>query len=770
MTAPPRTYGDGTPLHRDAPHESGLRHTTGEALYVDDLPDPAGLLHAVLVTSPVARGRLLGIDVARARGLPGVAAVLTAADVPGDNRVGPIVHDEPVLAEGDLLWNGQPVALVLADTRERARVAALAVALDVQAAPPVLTIEDAVAAGRWLTDPHVIARGDVEAALRASAVRIDGVVRTPGQDHFYLETHCALAVPGEGRTFHVWSSTQHPTEIQRMVAHVLGLADHAVVCEVPRLGGGFGGKESQATTFACLAALGALRTGRPCKVWLDRAEDMRITGKRHPFRGTYRAGFDAGGRLQALDVEMIADGGATLDLTGPIVDRSLFHLDNGYFVPALRFVGRAVRTDLPSNTAFRGFGGPQGMVVVEDAMERAASRLGLDPVEVRRRNYYGPAPRDRAPYGQEVPDCRLPAMTDRLLADAGHAAWKAEVAAFNARATHTKRGLGFVPVKFGISFTNALLNQAGAFVLVYADGSVQLNHGGTEMGQGLHTKMVAVCADALGVEVGVIRAMPTSTEKVPNTSATAASSGSDLNGQAVREACEAIRGRMAPVAATLLGVDEARVRFAGGAAWAADGRTVPFAEVAKQCWLRRIPLSATGYYRTPGIGYDRAKGEGTPFFYYAYGVCLAEVEVSGLTGEHRLRRVEILHDCGDALVPSVDLGQVEGAFVQGVGWLTTEEVVYGPDGRCVTKGPSTYKVPAVGDVPLAFRVRLLDAATQPGTIGGSKAVGEPPLMLAIAVVHAIRAAIGAFGKGEPELALPATAEAILLAVERQRGT
>jgi xanthine dehydrogenase molybdopterin binding subunit len=757
MTLPPSRSA----LHRDAPHESGLRHTTGEARYVDDLVEPPGLLHGVIVTSPVARGRLLAVHA------PAGAVVLTAADVPGENRIGPIVHDEPVLADGEVLWHGQPVAIAFAATREEARVVADAVRVEVRAEPPVLTIEDAEAQGRWLLEPHVIARGDVDAALAAAHLRVEGVVRTPGQDHFYLETHCALSVPGEGRTMHVWSSTQHPTEIQRMVAHVLDVPDAAVVVEVTRLGGGFGGKESQATTFAALAALGARRTGQPCKVWLDRGEDMRITGKRHPFRGTYRAGFDADGKLLALDVEVVADGGATIDLTGPIVDRSLFHLDNAYFVPALRFVGKAVRTDLPSNTAFRGFGGPQGMVVVEDAMERAAARLGLDPVELRRRNFYGPAPRDRTPYGMEVPDCRIGRMTDRLVARADLPAWRAEVAAFNARSKHVKRGIGFVPVKFGISFTNSLLNQAGALVLVYADGSVQLNHGGTEMGQGLHTKMLAVCADVLGVDVGTVRVMDTSTAKVPNTSATAASAGSDLNGQAVREACEIVRERMRPVAEDLLGASD--VRFEAGAC-SGGGRSIPFGQVAKECWIRRISLSSTGFYRTPGIAYDRAKGAGTPFYYFAYGVCLAEVEVNGLTGEHRVRRVEILHDVGDSLVPTIDLGQIEGAFVQGMGWLTTESVLYGPDGRCLTKGPSTYKVPAVGDVPEVFRVELLADAAQPGTIGGSKAVGEPPFMLAIAVPHALRDAVRAFGPGEVHLALPASAEAILMAVERSKGS
>ncbi|MEQ1505633.1 MAG: xanthine dehydrogenase molybdopterin binding subunit [Myxococcota bacterium] len=761
MTAPPRSV-----LHQPAPHESGLLHATGGARYVDDLPEPAGLLHGVLVLSSVARGRLRGIDAAGCG--PGIT-VLTAADIPGDPWVGPVVHDEPVLAVAELLYAGMPVALVLAETREAARAAAARVVVDVEPLPageaPVLTIDDAIAADRWFGEPHVIARGDLAAGFAASAVVIDGVVDTPAQDHFYLETHCALAAVDE-RAITVWSSTQHPTEIQRMVARVLGWSDAQVTCVVPRLGGGFGGKESQATAFACLAAVGAVATGRPCKVWLTRHEDMVVTGKRHPFRTRYRAGFDRDGRILAFEADVISDGGCTFDLSLPIVDRCLFHLDNAYRLPAVWLRGRVARTDKASNTAFRGFGGPQGMVVVEDAIERAAGRLGLDPIEVRRRNYYRD-PADTTPYGQRVEDPRIGPMTDRLVADADYARRRAELDAHNARATHTRRGLGFVPVKFGISFTNALLNQAGALVLVYADGSVQLNHGGTEMGQGLHTKMVAVCADVLGVRPEAVRPMPTSTDKVPNTSATAASSGSDLNGQAVREACAVLKARMAPVAAALLGLDPGRdgeVGFADGAVHGPDGASIPFARVAKQCWLDRVSLSATGFYRTPGIAYDRAAGRGTPFYYFAYGVALAEVELSGLTGEHRIRRIDVVHDVGDSLVPSIDVGQVEGALVQGIGWLTNEDVVYGSDGRVRTVGPSTYKIPSVGDVPLALNVALLDGQPQAGTIGGSKAVGEPPFMLGIAVWNALRDAVRAFGVAEPALARPATPEALLRAV------
>jgi xanthine dehydrogenase large subunit len=755
----PVTPTPGPRLHQDAPHEAGHKHVTGLARYVDDLPAP-GCVHGVIVRSPVAHGRLLGVDVPPLG--PGVLRVLTAVDIPGDNAVGPIVHDEPVLARDELTWKGQPVALVLGDTREVARAFAERVVVRCEVLPPVLDLEAAEAQGAWLLEPHVIARGDVEVALGSAPHTLMGEVRTPAQDHFYLETQVTLAVPEEsalsdGPSFRLYSSTQHPTELQRMVAHVLHVAEADVVVEVPRMGGGFGGKESQATLPACLAALGAAHTGRACKVWLDRGEDMRITGKRHPFRGRWRAGFDAQGRLLALDAELVADGGCSLDLTGPIVDRALFHLDNAYFVPVLRFVGKAVRTNTPSNTAFRGFGGPQGALVIEDVMERIALHLGLDPVEVRRRNYYGPAPRNIAPYGQEVPEARVDRITSQLVDAVDLTGWRAEIAAFNVAHRHHKRGLGFTPVKFGISFTNALLNQAGALVLVYADGTVQLNHGGTEMGQGLHTKMRAVAADVFGVPTARVRVMTTSTEKVPNTSATAASSGSDLNGQAVRAACLVVRERMDAVAAEL-GVPP-------------DQFGASFRQIATACWLRRVSLSSTGFYATPGIVYDRPRGAGTPFYYYAYGAAFTEVEVNGWTGENRVRRVEILHDVGNPLVPSIDRGQVEGAFVQGMGWLTTEEVRYGADGDCVTRGPSTYKIPSVGDVPEVFRVRLLEDAAQPGTIGGSKAVGEPPFLHGISVWMALRDAVAAFGNRSvpTSLALPATAENVLFAVDQQRG-
>ena len=851
----PRVAPAASPLHAPSPHDSGLKHTSGEALYVDDLPAPPGLLLGHLVTSPHAHARLLRLDTTRARALPGVRAVLTAQDIPGHNQVGAVFHDEPLLAQvgEEVHFLGQTVALVLAERADVARQAAALVEAEYAPLPALLTIEQAVKAGAFLSEPHTIRRDDVHAALAAAPVRVSGECMTGAQDHFYLETQVSLAAPGEDGAVHLWSSTQHPTEVQTLVAEVLGVGRQMVVVEVPRMGGGFGGKETQAAPFACLAALGARHTGRPVKVWLNRDQDMAWTGKRHPFWGHYEAGLDAEGRLLALKVELVSDGGWSSDLSRAILDRALFHLDNAYFVPALEFTGRVARTNLPSNTAFRGFGGPQGMFVMEEVLNHAAEKLGLDPARVRERNYYRDAPHDTTPYGQRVLDNRLERLHAELLASSDYVRRREEIERFNAGSRWTKRGIGLQPVKFGISFTTSFLNQAGAFVVLYTDGTVQLNHGGTEMGQGLHTKMRAICAHELGVPPERIRVMHTATDKVPNTSATAASSGADLNGQAVKDACDVLRERMRPVAARLLQLDAlgltydnghvfhpavprtkvhfsevitryepirqweilttlarqrpvsevvaleqqgsarredpppdehfaSKLRFVAGLVSHPDlpGRTVRFADVVHATYHAQLSLSATGYYRTPDITYDRDKGRGKPFHYYAFGAAVVEVEVSGLTGEHRMRRVDILHDVGTSLVPNIDKGQVEGAFIQGVGWLTCEEVLFrlqgNParglrEGELLTHSPDTYKIPAVGDAPEDFRVALLERAPQPNSIHGSKAVGEPPFMLALGVVTALRHAVAAFGppRTPVELASPATPEALLRAVEKARG-
>jgi xanthine dehydrogenase large subunit len=763
-------------LHQDALHESGYRHTTGEAQYVDDLATPHGTCIGYVVTSTVAHGTISSIDAIQAKGMPGIHCVLFVDDIPGDPFIGPIIHDEPLLAQNTVHYLGQPIGLVVGDSREQCRTAAQTIAIQYDLLPALLTIEEATRAESFLTETHTIARGDVSAALGDAAVSIAGECRNGFQDHFYLETQASLVIPGEDETFHVYSSTQHPTEIQKLVALILGIGAHKVVCEVPRMGGAFGGKESQSSHFACLAALGAHHSGRPVKVWLNRDEDMTITGKRHPFWTRYQAGFNDEGTLTALQVEIYSNGGWSIDLSGPILDRALFHLDNAYFIEHLQFKGRVCRTNLPSNTAFRGFGGPQGMLVVEDAINRYAERTGKDPAEVRAKNFYGPAPRDLAPYGQAITANRLQRIYEELMESSAYNARRIEIKAFNDQHKWVKRGIAFQPVKFGISFTKAILNQAGALILIYTDGTVQLNHGGTEMGQGLHTKMRAVCAHELGLPPDKIRVMHTATDKVPNTSATAASSGSDLNGQAVFNACHILLARMKPIAAELLEIPAASAEeliFDGGTVFHpnAPADTRSFAEVATQCWLSRVSLAATGYYKTPGIHYSHEKGRGNPFYYFAYGASVSEVEVNALTGEHRLLRVDILHDVGASLVPSIDIGQVEGGFVQGVGWLTGEEILYSPEGAILTSGPSTYKIPAMGDIPADFRVQLLDRAPQDGVIHGSKAVGEPPLMLAISVLSALRHAIGALAPEGTEIDLqsPCTPEAILRAIDLVKG-
>jgi xanthine dehydrogenase large subunit len=737
-----------------------------------------GTLLAVLVTSPHAHARLRALDTAAARAVPGVRAVLAASDIPGANNVGPVIHDEPLFAAvgGEVHFRGQSVACVLADSYEAARAGAAAVRAQYEVLPALVTLEAAIAAGSFLSEPHVMQRGDVAAALAAAPLKLAGEVRTGGQDHFYLETQVTLALPEEDGAVRLLCSTQHPSEVQTLVAEVLGVPRHQVSVEVPRMGGGFGGKETQAAPFAAMAALGVRLTGRPVKVWLNRDTDMEVTGKRHPFLTRYQAGFSREGDLLALELELVSDGGWSTDLSRAILDRALFHCDNGYYVPALRFTGRVAKTNLPSNTAFRGFGGPQGMAVVEDILSRAAEELQLDPAAVRARNFYGEAPRALTPYFMPVTHNRLPRLFAELMESSQYAARRAQVQAFNATRRFEKRGLAFTPVKFGISFTTSFLNQAGASLLLYADGSLQLNHGGTEMGQGLHTKMIAICAHELGLPPERIRAMTTATDKVPNTSATAASSGSDLNGQAVSQAAITLRERLRPVAARLLGVPESSAQdilFAGNRVFLGSRPelALPFEKVTREAYLSQVSLAATGFYRTPDIHYDRALGRGKPFHYFAYGGAVSEVELSGLTGEFRLRRVDLLNDAGASLVPTIDRGQVEGGFLQGVGWLTTEEVLFDAQGALSTHSPDTYKIPSFGDAPVDFRVALLEDAAQPDVIHGSKAVGEPPLMLALSVVAALRHAVSAFGPAgrAVQLQLPCTSEALLRAVEAARA-
>ena len=761
-------------------HESAIGHVTGSAIYVDDQARRRSMLEMWPVMSQHARAKIERIETAAARAMPGVVCVLTAADVPGQNDVGAIRKDEPMLAMGEVHYHGQLIAVIVGETLEACKAAANAVEITYTPAPAILSIAAAIEAASFHTDPHVIRRGDCDAALAASAHRLHGELAIGGQEHFYLEAQAAWAECGDDDDVFVCSSTQHPTEIQGIVSHVLHVARNKVVVEAPRMGGGFGGKETQGNSWAALVALAATITKRPVRIQLDRDVDMVVTGKRHPFWARYEVGFADDGTLTAAKVELVSDGGWALDLSESILDRALFHLDNGYYIPSVHFTGRVGRTNHVSHTAFRGFGGPQGMLVIEEALDRIARQLHLAPEVVRERNlYHGDGETNTTHYGQALGDNRLPMMWRQLARDAKLAERRTEAAAWNAAHAHQKRGLAMTPVKFGISFTASFLNQAGALVLIYRDGSIQVNHGGTEMGQGLSTKMRGVAMRELGVSIEHVRVMKTRTDKVPNTSATAASSGADLNGAAVKNACEQLRARLNPVAAELLAartgavIDPADLVFA-------DSRVslrsrpevfVPFYEVADRAHVTQVSLSASGFYRTPGIAYNKGQGKGTPFYYYAYGVAVSEVEVDGLSGMKRVLRVDILQDVGDSLNHNIDRGQIEGAFVQGMGWLTGEELRWDKTGRLLTHSASTYQIPSIGDAPADFRVSLLEKAAQPGVIHGSKAVGEPPLMLAISVREAIRDAIAQFGPAglEVPLGCPATHEAIYASIRAIRG-
>ncbi|WP_164016585.1 xanthine dehydrogenase molybdopterin binding subunit [Pyxidicoccus trucidator] len=779
--APRFTLGEpGAPADagRELRHESALGHVTGGARYVDDLAQRQPMLEVWPVCAPHAHARILRRDPIAARKMPGVVAVLMAEDIPGTNDTGPIRHDEPLLADREVLFHGQVVALVVGESVDACRAAARAVVVEYEPLPAVLTVEDAIAQGSYHTEPHVIRRGDVDAAMAGSPHRLSGTLSIGGQEHFYLETHAAFAERGDDGDITVTSSTQHPSEVQAVVSHVLHLPRSRVVVKAPRMGGGFGGKETQGNAPAALVALASWHTGRPVRWMLDRDVDMTLTGKRHPFHATFEVGFDAQGRLLALRTHLVSNGGWSLDLSESILDRALFHLDNAYYVPALAYSGRVAKTHLVSNTAFRGFGGPQGMLVSEEILARVARAVGLPPEEVRERNLYvGSGETNTTHYGQELEDERMPHLWRELKESSDFARRRQEVDAFNAQSPRIKRGLALTPMKFGISFTATFLNQAGALVHVYRDGSVMVSHGGTEMGQGLHTKVLGVAMRELGVPASAVRMAKTATDKVPNTSATAASSGSDLNGAAVRNACVTLRERLAPVAARLLseklgrGVAPEALVFQDGHV-GPEGEpdvSLPFASVVEAAYLARVGLSVTGYYQTPGIGYDKARGRGRPFLYFAYGAAVSEVEVDGYTGMKRVLRVDLLEDVGDSLNPGVDRGQIEGGFVQGLGWLTGEDLRWDANGRLLTHSASTYAVPAFSDAPVDFRVRLMEKARQHNTIHGSKAVGEPPLMLALSAREALRDAVAAFGQagGEVELASPATHEALFLAIQKR---
>ena len=751
-------------VHRPVAHDSAPRHVTGEALYIDDTPEPKGLLYLAFGQSPHAHARILGMDLDAVRQAPGVVAVFTAADIPGDNNVAPVGKDDRLLATDTVDYVGHAVFLVAATSVDAARRAAKLGAVDYEPLPAILTIAEARAAVAVLEPAQVMTRGNVDAGLAAATHRVTGAVEIGGQDHFYLEGQIAVATPGEDGTMHVLSSTQHPSEVQHLTAHMLGRHSADITVEVRRMGGGFGGKETQAALFAAACALVAAKTGKAAKFRVDRDDDMVMTGKRHDFACDYDVGFDDNGRISAIRMELASRCGMSLDLSLAINDRAMFHADNCYFLENVEIVSHRFRTNTVSNTAFRGFGGPQGMLVIERAMDAVALHLGLDPLEVRRVNLYQ-AGRDVTPYGMTVEDFVADRIIDDLRASSDYDGRRAAIEAFNASHPYLKRGIALTPVKFGISFTTSHLNQAGALIHLYADGSIHLNHGGTEMGQGLNTKVAQVVADVFAVPLSRIRITSTRTDKVPNTSATAASSGTDLNGMAAWNAAQSLRGRLVEFMAVRGGCAPEDVVFSDGRVMAGT-EALDFGHVCRLAHVARISLSSTGYYATPKIHYDRARHQGRPFLYFAYGAAVSEVILDTYTGESRVVRADLLHDAGRSLNPAIDLGQVEGAYIQGLGWLMTEELVFDAKGRLLTHAPSTYKIPCASDRPPVCNIALWNPGhNREPTIHRSKAVGEPPFMLAISVLSALTHAVSSVtGRSSPGLDAPATPERILRAL------
>ncbi len=761
------------------PHDTAELHTSGAARYVDDIPVPGNCLHLAFGLSHEARGVITYADLSAVRAAPGVVAVLKATDLPYKNDVSPAAHDEPLLAQGEVFYHGQPIFIVVATSHLAARKAARLGQITIDPRPTILTIDEALAAdSRFEAGPLIWKHGDAPAAISAAAHQLEGVIEMGGQEHFYLEGQAALVLPQENGDMLVHSSTQHPTEIQHKVAEAIGKPMHAVRVETRRMGGGFGGKESQGNALAVACAVAAAQSGRPCKLRYDRDDDMVITGKRHDFRISYRAGFDGEGRLSGVDFTHYVRCGWAQDLSLPVADRAMLHADNAYFVPSMRLTSHRLKTNTASATAFRGFGGPQGMLGMERLMDHIAHVLALDPAEVRRRNFYASGgsistkmkgKTQRSHYNQPVTDFVLHEMTAALMKSADYAGRKQAVAEWNSQNDVLKKGLALIPVKFGISFTLSHLNQAGALVHIYQDGSVHLNHGGTEMGQGLNQKVAQVAASIFGLPMAAIRITATDTEKVPNTSATAASSGSDLNGMAVKAACTKLKKRLVGFVSNHWGVKPGRIRFEVGHL-RAGRKSMPFAKAARLAYEARISLSATGFYRTPKLSWDRLAGRGRPFYYFAYGVGITEVVIDTLTGENRILRADLLHDAGTSLNPALDLGQVEGAYVQGAGWLMMEELVWDDAGRLATHAPSTYKIPAVSDRPDVFNVTLWPGENRENSIYRSKAVGEPPFMLGISAFLALSDAVASCGAAYPALDAPATPERLLAAVNRVRGT
>jgi xanthine dehydrogenase large subunit len=762
-------------VHTNKHHDSAEKHVTGRAEYCDDIGEPRGTLHAYLGVSSVAHGLIKSMDLSAVLAAPGVAGVLTAEDIPGVNDISPTgLKDEPVFPKEKTEFHGQPLFAVVAESRNAARRAAELAEIDYEVLPHALDPLEAQEAGHpFVTAPLKLERGEIEQGFSGADHRKKGQIKIGGQDHMYLEGQIAFAIPGEDDDVVVHCSTQHPSEAQHMVAHVLGVPSNAVTVNVRRMGGGFGGKESQMNLFAAVAAVAAKKWNCPVKIRPDRDQDMTATGKRHDFVVDYDVAFDESGRIQAVDSVFAARCGYSADLSGPVTDRALFHADNAYFYPNVRLRSRPMKTNTVSNTAFRGFGGPQGIVAAERMIEEIAYALGKDSLEVRKANFYGSAEDGRTltPYHQEVEDNILPRLISELEETAEYQARRKAILTFNKTSTVIKKGIALTPVKFGISFTATWYNQAGALIHIYNDGSIHLNHGGTEMGQGLNTKVAQVVADALQVDFERIKITKTTTEKVPNTSATAASSGTDLNGMAALDAAEQLKARLTDFAAEHWSVEPEVVIFRNNMVQVGQD-VVSFSDLARKAYMARVHLSAAGFYKTPKIHWDRAAGKGRPFYYYAYGASCSEVSIDTLTGEYRVERTDILHDAGRSLNPVLDKGQVEGAFIQGMGWLTTEELWWDKAGHLRTHAPSTYKIPLASDRPRVFNVNLADwSENRELTIKRSKAVGEPPFMLGVSVFEALSMAVASVADYRecPRLDAPATPERVLLAVERLKA-
>ncbi|MCQ2003527.1 xanthine dehydrogenase molybdopterin binding subunit [Rhizobium sp. NRK18] len=763
------------PMHQVLKHDSAHKHVSGTADYIDDMPEPANLLHGALGLSTRPHAKILSMDLSEVEASPGVVCVLTGKDVPGVNDVSSAgLHDEPLLAETEVQFHGQPIFAVIGETREAARRAATKAKIEYEDLPFWTDIDGALAnKAPTVVTPMTLKRGEAEAEMKNAPRRLSGTMRIGGQEHFYLESHISMAIPGEDDEVTIWASTQHPSEIQHIVGHVLNIPSNAITVNTRRMGGGFGGKETQGNQFAALAAIAAKKLKRAVKFRPDRDEDMTATGKRHDFRVDYEVGFDDDGAIHAVKANYAARCGYSADLSGPVTDRALFHADSSYFYPHVLLKSQPLKTHTVSNTAYRGFGGPQGMVGGERIIEEIAYALGKDPLEIRRKNFYGEKGSDRVltPYHQTVEDNIIGRIVDELEASSDYQARRQAIIEFNRTSRVIRKGIALTPVKFGISFTMTAFNQAGALVHVYQDGSIHLNHGGTEMGQGLYTKVAQVLADAFQVDIDKVKITATTTGKVPNTSATAASSGTDLNGMAALDAANQIKDRLVRFAAKKWKVKMADITFLPNRVQIGDKEEVPFPDLVRQAYFERVQLSAAGFYKTPNIHWDRASGKGQPFYYFAYGAACSEVSIDTLTGEYMIERTDILHDVGKSLNPAIDIGQVEGAFVQGMGWLTTEELWWDGKGRLRTHAPSTYKIPLASDRPKIFNVQLAEwSENAEPTIGRSKAVGEPPFMLAISVLEALSMAVASVGDYRvcPKLDAPATPERILMAVERMK--